>query len=139
MRFYKETFNRPYRYKVRDYGDSFQAEFRTDDGREGVVDIVINDSARGFLTSDATFNIEGSMTPTGDGDAFRIFATVAAIMQEFSRERQDVEEMYFSITASGKGGVALENIYIKMLDRYFKNWHVERDAEDYFVLTRKSR
>ncbi len=61
-----------------------------------VLDINITEADYGYY--DIEFSRGGTLKPTGDGDEFRIFATVVAAVTEWwnQLDKEDVREVYFS-------------------------------------------
>jgi len=80
-----------YEWNTQDASDWF-GDFKTQSGKKVAVSISIYEYASG--TWIVNFDTDNSMSKTGDGDQFRIFATVIAMIKEFVLEIQPKEVMF---------------------------------------------
>jgi hypothetical protein len=76
LQYTTEAFDKPYKWKVYRDGEFWQYQFKTDDGRDGMVSI----DSIGMKNIIVNFDIGGHIGITGRGDSFRIFATVLDII-----------------------------------------------------------
>tara|TARA_Y100000310_G_scaffold334194_1_gene413348 strand:+ start:20 stop:478 length:459 start_codon:yes stop_codon:yes gene_type:complete len=117
-----EAFDKPYKWKVYRDGEYWHYQFKTDDGRDGLVSIEDGWEMESLIVN---FDMDGHIGITGRGDSFRIFATVLAIIGDIikiyspkmisfsaSKERWDREEgEYVSSPSRSK-------LYKKLVQRF---------------------
>ena len=129
------VFNKPYKYKwegkkrlrklFRDgiypgLAGSAYGDFTTDDGRAGNVEFFYFDKGDG-LDVDINFAINDRIGVTGEGDAFRIFATVMAMIKEFIS--WDVDELIGEVMFSAEKteSPSRSSLYKRMVRKYAKD------------------
>ena len=115
-----EVADQPYRYmlaKRTDTGNWYI--FQTDSGNRMVVSATLDPEDDGTYSSEIAFgeHSSGSMELTGKGDAFRIFATVGAVVKEYLR----TVKPYANITKLKFSGKTKEPSRIKLYDTIAKN------------------
>ena len=138
MRYYTESFDRPYPYSSTGNVSPFEAQFVTDDRRKILVKInIVKPSLSpirdGRLVAYATFTsdgggsglssilqsikslVRGRYSATGQGDQFRILATVAEILTTYLKTREIVSYLSFDVASDDTSRIKL---YDRMLRRF---------------------
>ena len=111
----QEAFDNPYPINwtnLQDAGGS-NAKVKLDDG--GILDISITEADYGYY--EIEFSKGGTLKPTGEGDEFRIFATVIAAIKQWWKQldKEEVMEIHFS-AAVADGGRS------KLYKRFANQW-----------------
>jgi len=143
-----ETLDKPYRFKL-DFKSTgyYLYVFETDD--ENFVDVTINneDLENGYDEEsidnpsgwNVQFEVNGSISKTGQGEQFRIFSTVGAVVQDFMR-RESPDKLSFS--GSKKIGDDRTKLYTRLAKKIARKYRMKLDTEGrsrltMFVLTKK--
>lgn len=123
-----EVTDQPYRYMLAKRTDAGnQYIFMTEAGTKMVVAISTEQLSDGTTRIEVGF---GEQTPegmtlavTGKGDAFRIFATVAAITKEFLRTtKRDVSQLIFQGKATDPSRIKLYDRIARSLGKFLPGW-----------------
>ena len=120
-----EAFDRPYKFTKKElYKGYIVYRFFTDDGSDVDVLFQENEMAEDETVWFVLFERKGELGVTGEGDAMRIFATVIAIIRDFTKKEKP-QELAFSadkpawMVDAGKGQKgSREKLYKKMVQRY---------------------
>lgn len=113
----QEVFGNPYAYRLATHPGvrpRWQAEWRTASGSDGMLRVL--PMGGGMYVTD--FLIDGQNTMTGEGDAFRILATVLTALREvLSSEagRASIKVLLFSASRYDKGRVKLYRRLIRKM------------------------
>ena len=112
---HEEAVDNPYPYRVETLtARKTQASFRTNDGRTGFIEI------KGF--SDQAFiqySVDFAQSPTGQGDQFRILATVFSILRRFMDKFTHVNFLSFFSYPKAEGA------YLRLFRKYLPDFDVE--------------
>jgi hypothetical protein len=122
-----EVFDKPYPWKkvYGRNGEFYVYGFQTDDGRE--VDVDFTSGLHNPFKWDVTFEVDGRMGNTDEGDQFRIFATVADIVTKFLDSPPDgveVDEFFFTGSKRKKAhdGYGYREVETKSRVRLYKRF-----------------
>jgi len=112
-----ESMDNPYPFKwdyLRREGGSRTKIKLADDS---ILDINITEPDYGSY--DIEFSRGGTLKPTGDGDEFRIFATVVAAITEWwnQLDKENVREVYFSAAKADGGRSQLYKRFVQMFSK----------------------
>jgi hypothetical protein len=113
-----EAFDRPYKWKKKsNSSDIVKYTFDTSDKRNFVV-TMINEEYLGAW--EISFVTSGSFAPTGEGDQFRIFATVIDCIKDFIKNKDPEAFMFFADAKERKGDAPSSRM--KLYDRMVKRF-----------------
>lgn len=125
-----ELFNQPYKWTWTIEGQNEAwAEFDTAD--DGVIRVFFEPKSKNSPNWDTGFKKGLGIRRTGEGDEFRIFATVIAIIQEFMTKRPDVQSLGF---IAKREGAAADNpnirdsraeLYKRLIQRFADRHNME--------------
>lgn len=116
----KELFNRPYRMDMEEVYNTtnllrVESYGKTDDGREILVEF------RGepmygtdLMDIEVSFSVDGKVSITDEGDAFRIFSTIVDQMELFEEEYED---RISRLTFTAKGDTR-SRLYSSLIKRF---------------------
>jgi len=138
-----EAFNQPYPFKWEVYGEAYDALVKLDDGSNLEININPEYDEEGNEEWHVDFWRSSSIGVTGEGDAFRIFATVMAAMQDFIK-REKPRRIVFTASKEvepGQNSESRTDLYQRMVDRYARAWGFKVDVgqsgpNTVFTLTR---
>ena len=113
---YVEALDRPYRFEVSSTASGLkQYGFETEDGIYYVVTLSRKTGYK-FDSILIMFETEdGELITTGTGDAFRVLATVSAILKKEKNFLKDADILYFEADIGDRGRQKLYNRLNKML------------------------
>ena len=118
-----ETFDSPYNYQIDiDDEDFMYAKFYTMDRRE--VDVLSSPSVIDPHKSHLEFDVDTEQGVTGEGDAFRILATVVAIVREYMDKATSIKSIQFSTNPSDISDSRFK-LYHRMVKRLIKGYDVK--------------
>lgn len=125
-----ETFNQPYpiKWEKGDFGD-FDALATLDDGT--YLSIMFNNE--GDDVWQVEFYRNNSLSLTGEGDAYRVFATVLTAIQKFIK-KQKPWRIIFSASKdvdSGQNSQSRAKLYDSLVARYARSLGYEEYSEDH--------
>ena len=132
---HEEIFDQPYPYPAvrRASGDRYRTVFYTDDRRR--VDVIIDKLTDDFGSVRAEFEVDGKVHTTGEGDSFRIFATVITIIKEYMDRYPDVPRLVFSsFTDSSR-----IKLYHRLIKKYAVGYQIDTKlsiSQLVYILTR---
>lgn len=114
-----ELFEKPYPFgKIqKEHGRKYMATALTDAGK--LLKIEFDQLSNG--TWDISFKVSGSYTYTGQGDAFKIFATVIAATKEFIQQFEPDELIIVAMKELGldnKDVTSREKLYSRMTKKF---------------------
>lgn len=121
----KEALDKPYPLKKHSYkgrGDraiSYTYTFQTDSNLSGEINMEMDEDGE----ANVDFNIDDSMSMTGGGDQFRIFATVAKAMDEFLRKEKP-DSLEFVGSKDGESG-SRQKLYSRFIKKLGKKYGYE--------------
>lgn len=133
--FIVEAFTQPYpiTWEKSEYG-SYDALARLDDGSN--LSINFNLESGGPEGMDEDWHVEfwrdNSLGVTGQGDAYKIFATVMQAIQEFIQEEQP-ETIVFSASKEvepGQNPNSRASLYKRLVQRYAQSWGYKVQSSD---------
>ena len=133
--FIVEAFTQPYpiTWEKSEYG-SYDALARLDDGSN--LSINFNLESGGPEGMDEEWHVEfwrdNSLGVTGQGDAYKIFATVMQAIQEFIQEEQP-ETIVFSASKEvepGQNPNSRASLYKRLVQRYAQSWGYKVQSSD---------
>ena len=137
-----EVADQPYRYMLTKKTDSGNWYiFETDNGVRMVVSATLDPLPNGTFSTEIAFSEHDakSMDLTGKGDAFRIFATVGAIVKEFLRSGKsnaEITEIYFTGKTKEPSRIKLYDMIAKNINRFLPNFEfkntVDQGGEKYY-------
>lgn len=138
-----EAFDQPYPFKWEVYGEAYDALVKLDDGSNLEININPEYDEEGNEEWHVDFWRSSSIGVTGEGDAFRIFATVMAAMQDFIK-REKPRRIVFTASKEvepGQNSESRTDLYQRMVDRYARAWGFKVDVgqsgpNTVFTLTR---
>lgn len=128
-----EAFNAPYPITWEHGDESHDALARLPDGSNLSIMFSLDYGEYGDEEWTVEFWRNNSQDVTGEGDAYRIFATVMTAIQQFIKI-QKPERMRFSATKdtdSGERNLSRSNLYTTMVRRYANAWGYQVDVSDY--------
>ena len=131
--FVTEAFNSPYPITWEHGDESHDALARLPDGSNLSIMFSLDYGEYGDEEWTVEFWRNNSQDVTGEGDAYRIFATVMTAIQQFIKT-QEPERMRFSATKdtdSGDRNLSRSNLYTAMVRRYANSWGYQVDVSDY--------
>jgi hypothetical protein len=125
-----ESFNQPYplRWEQGEHGD-YDALARLDGGTN--LSIMFNNEGDGEWQVE--FYRNNSQSVTGEGDAYRIFATVLSAIQQFIKKEQPWRIM-FTASKDGDPNQSSESrakLYNSLVARYARAWGYDEYSEDH--------
>ncbi len=117
-----EVFSKLYKWKTLRDGtnDLYIAIATTDNDKE--LEIGIN-KEKGGLAID--FSVDDSMHVTGEGDQFRIFATVIDFLAYVLKKEPNINNISFT---SSKSSSSRTRLYKSMLKKYLPKWKIQVDS-----------
>jgi hypothetical protein len=130
-----ESFNQPYplTWEQGEY-ESYDALARLDDGSN--LSINFNLESGGPEGMDDEWHVEfwrnNSLAVTGEGDAYRIFATVMAAIQEFIKQEHP-DRIAFSASKEvepGQNSHSRSSLYTRLVQRYAQSWGYRVQSQD---------
>ena len=81
--------------------------------------------------SDAAFSVNGEYEMTGEGDAFRILATVVKIITEFMDNHPEIKSIIFSSTNAEPSKL---RVYARLVKKYAAGYHVKQSGLTFRLL-----
>lgn len=130
-----ELANKPYQFKfVGQERDQTEYMFVTDSKRQYFVNFTEFQDMAIVTFEDAAHGVD----LTNDGDAFRIFSTVAAVVKQFVTTRPDIQELVFSAAKDSPSRIKLYDRFAKSLPKYIPRFEFKEAGTDptntsYFV------
>lgn len=103
-----EAFDKPYSFQKTHtvFGDDgYDYTFKTEDGRKGEISVAKMDRE----TVGVSFSINNSQRVTGEGDAFHIFATVRAALDDALKTIPNVKRISFTAEKPREYGMAVKD------------------------------
>lgn len=82
------------------------------------------------LTWEVAFTVDDKLSVTGEGDAFRIFATVIKAIEIWYFSEKNIGELLFSAAREGKKPESRIRLYRTMLKKFSKKRHFDIKEED---------
>ena len=117
-----ETFDNPYKINVHDVGEY---SFTTDTGNGIGVDLDgIGEDPKDEEGVEIMFSNDGAYDMTGDGDAFRILATVIKIVMSKKKKLKKFDPVWFTAKSSESGKVKLYRVFARKLQKILKKKNV---------------
>jgi hypothetical protein len=137
-----EVADQPYRFMLtkKTYSGNWYM-FETENGIKMVVSATLDPLPNGTFSTEIAFSEYDAknMDPTGKGDAFRIFATVGAIVKEFLRSGKSntqITEIYFTGKTKEPSRIKLYDMIAKNISRFLPNFEfkntVDQGGEKYY-------
>ena len=121
---FTEAFDNPYKFKKSiDFSHFTQYEFATDDDVVYLVTLTRPDTSQGDYMPYTSLSFEtdyGEMHITGDGDAFRVFATVLAIIKKEKSKLKSHGSFRFASDSDEHSRMKLYKVMAKKLNKLLK-------------------
>ena len=126
-RYITELFDKPYRYVLRKLNrSSYMAEVKLPDGKPFNVFISSTD---GGYRWEIEFRKNYSVNASGEGDEFKIFSTVIAVIKEFIEQESPGVVMFY---ASKDDGDSRAKLYTRMVKRFASKMGYTSQSSDVF-------
>lgn len=128
-----ESINRPYKYSWNKLAEEHsQAVFNTDDGRLFVIVISLDRAGECEIQFAQSTRDDSKMGKTGEGDPFRVFATViAAVSEYFEKFGDNINVLKFdaekSTNPKDTRANSREQLYKRMVNKYSPPGNWKRD------------
>ena len=130
-----EVADQPYRFMLtkKTYSGNWYM-FETENGVRMVVSATLDPLPNGTFSTEIAFSEHNakSMDLTGKGDAFRIFATVGAIVKEFLRSGKPnarITEIYFTGKTKEPSRIKLYDMIAKNISRFLPNFEFKNTVD----------
>lgn len=112
-----ELFNQTYTWAwIYNGGERRVAEFETDAGQS--VKVSFGVAEKGILID---FSRDGSQSTTGDGDAYKIFATVFDVIEDYINDVNPEVLIFSAEKKSGTRMMSRINLYTRMVKKFANN------------------